>query len=99
MQPSNEADFHKWYHEEHLAMLSKIPGYRKSERYVLGPATPLTQGENPPRFLAIHELESLDGLAGPEIQAANETEWTVRMLKESSVFIPRTWRLVHEEGY
>jgi hypothetical protein len=97
MEPANVEDFHKWYHEEHLDLLSKVPGYRKSSRYVLGPATPLTLGE-PGKYLAIHELDSMEGLAGPEAKAANETEWTVRMLKESSIFIARIWKLVHGEG-
>lgn len=97
MDPSNVDDFHKWYHEEHLDLLAKIPGYRKSSRYVLGQATPLTMGE-PGKYFAIHEFEALEGLGGPEAKACNETEWTVRMLKESSVFIARSWKLIYKQG-
>jgi len=97
MNALNEDDFHAWYHKEHLDLLSKVPGYRKSSRYVIGPDTPLTLGE-PAKFLAIHELDHLDGLAGPEAKAANETEWTTRMISESKPFVVRMWRLVHGEG-
>jgi hypothetical protein len=55
MNPTNEADFEKWYREEHLEMLSKLPGYRRSLRYKIGPQNPLTQGETQP-YLAIHEV-------------------------------------------
>lgn len=89
MEPPNVEHSHHWYQEEHLDLLSRIHGYRKSSRYVLGPATPLTLGE-PEKFLAIHELDSSDGLAGSEGKVANKTNWTMRMRKESSIFIART---------
>lgn len=55
MNPSDEEDFEKWYREEHLNLLAKIPGYRRSLRYKIGPRTPLTQGETQP-YLAVHEV-------------------------------------------
>ena len=55
MNPSDEEDFEKWYREEHLELLSKLPGYRRSLRYKIGPRSPLTKGETQP-YLAIHEV-------------------------------------------
>ena len=57
MNPENPEDFEKWYREEHLELLSKLPGYRRSLRYKIGPRTPLTQGETEP-YLAIHEVSA-----------------------------------------
>jgi hypothetical protein len=45
MNPEDPDDFEKWYREEHLELLSKLPGYQRSLRYKIGPRTPLTQGE------------------------------------------------------
>ncbi|KAK5098509.1 hypothetical protein LTR70_002722 [Exophiala xenobiotica] len=99
MNPADEKDFDKWYREEHLDMLSKMPGYRRSLRYKLGPKTPLTQGETQPAFLAIHEVDSMDAFASEEGQAASTTEWSVKQIQESKPFIARAWKLVHAQGY
>ena len=98
MDPIDDADFDKWYREEHLDMLHKLPGYRRSLRYVIGPKTPLTMGE-PPRYLAIHEIDDLRGFDSKEAEAANATPWTVKHLGESKVFIPRAWELVDSQGF
>lgn len=61
MSPSDEEHFEKWYREEHLDLLSKVPGYRRSLRYKIGLQTPLTKGE-PQTYLAIHEVSVKDAL-------------------------------------
>ena len=96
MNAKDDADFHKWYKDEHLEMLAAIPGYRRSSRYVLN-GSPLKITE-PAKFLAIHELENLDGLTSEQAKAANETEWTVRMIKESDIFVLRLWKMMAREG-
>ncbi|OAL34514.1 hypothetical protein AYO20_06144 [Fonsecaea nubica] len=98
MHPVDEPDFDKWYREEHLDMLHKLPGYRRSSRYVIGPKTALTKDE-PPKYLAIHEMDSLQGFVGKEADAANTTPWTVKHIKDSKVFIPRGWELITSRGY
>ena len=98
MNPSDEGDFEKWYREEHLDLLHKLPGYRRSARYVIGPTTPLTKSE-PPKYLAIHEMDSLDGFGGKEAEAANTTPWTKKHIADSKPFIPRGWQLIHPEGF
>jgi len=98
MDPVDEADFDKWYREEHLDMLRKLSGYRRSSRYVIGPKTPLTR-EEPPKYLTIHELNGLAGLDSKEGEAANGTPWTVKNIKESKVFIARAWELVYSHGF
>ncbi|KAK5064437.1 hypothetical protein LTR84_000270 [Exophiala bonariae] len=99
MEPVDEADLDKWYQEEHLEMLSKMPGYRRSSRYVLGPKTPITLGE-PGRFLALHELDDLHAASfSEESAAANTTPWSVKHIQGSKVFIARGWELLHSEGF
>lgn len=99
MEPVDEPDFENWYREEHLEQLSKLPGYRRSSRYILGPKTPLTLGE-PGRFLAIHEVDQIKkAFDSKEAEAANTTPWTVKHINDSKIFIPRAWELLHSEGF
>lgn len=98
MDPVDGADFHKWYQDEHLDMLHKLPGYRRSSRYAIGPKTPLTEGE-PAKYLAIHEMDGLAGLDSEEGKAANNTPWTIKHIKDSKVFIARAWELIDCKGF
>jgi len=98
MDPVDETDFDKWYREEHLDMLGRLPGYRRSLRYVIGPPTPLTLGE-PPKYLAIHEVDGPHAFEGPEAEAANTTPWTVRQIQESKVFVARMWERMYAQGF
>ncbi|KAJ9503579.1 hypothetical protein H2202_000718 [Exophiala xenobiotica] len=100
MEPTgqNEGDFEDWYRQEHLELLSKLPGYRRSLRYVIGPKTPLTQGE-PPKYLAIHEVDNPQAFDGKEAEAANTTKWTVKHINEAKTFTPRMWQRVTAEGF
>ena len=89
MNPGDEEDFEKWYREEHLDMLSKLPGYRRSLRFKLGPDTPLTKESTQP-YLAIHEVDNCDkAFSSKEAEAANTTPWTVKHIEESKPFIAR----------
>ncbi|KAK4941666.1 hypothetical protein LTR10_018405 [Elasticomyces elasticus] len=100
MEPSeaNEKDFEDWYRQEHLDLLSKLPGYRRSLRYVIGPKAFNTQGE-PPKYLAIHEIDDVHAFDGKEAEAANTTPWTTKHLKEAKTFIPRMWEKVYSKGF
>jgi hypothetical protein len=98
MDPVDEADFDRWYREEHLDMLHKLPGYRRSARYIIGPRTALAEGE-PPKYLAIHEMDGLAGLDSKEGEAANSTPWTVKTIKESKTFNVRAWELIYSQGF
>ncbi len=51
------------YREEHLELLSKLPGYRRSLRYKLSQTQmPLTKGSGPEEvqpWLSIHEIDDV----------------------------------------
>jgi hypothetical protein len=65
-------DFHAWYREEHSPMLMEAKGWRRIRRYEQ------VEG-NGPRFMALHELESLDGFGTKEYEAALATPWRLRV--------------------
>lgn len=70
-------------------MLSKLPGYRRSLRYKIGPKTPLTRDDSPPPYLAIHEIDSVDAFGSKEAEAANTTPGSKKHIEESKPFIAR----------
>jgi len=98
MEPLNEADFEAWYREEHLHALHKVPGYRRSQRYKLGPPVPkLTLGD-PPRYLAVHELDDVKTFSGsdnPEVSS----DWTKKQVGEAKAFTLRGWEKVKAVGF
>jgi antibiotic biosynthesis monooxygenase (ABM) superfamily enzyme len=99
MQPTDEEDWDKWYREEHLDMLSKVPGYRRSQRYRIGAPVPvLTRGE-PIKYLTVHEFDHLDGMGGPESQALSTTEWTKKNVAGAKAMIVRGFERVFAKGF
>lgn len=88
----NEADldeFDRWYEDEHIGMLSKIPGWLRTRRFkmLVGGAKgmpPSGQVE----CLAVHDYEANNGLDGPEHQAAAGTSWA-KQTKEKFVSVDR----------
>lgn len=100
MHPKDPADHDKWYREEHLELLSKIPGYRRTVRYSAGAPTPMTKADPVPSALAIHEFEDAGkAFATKELAAASDTEWTKKHMKESDPYVARGWRLIASEGF
>lgn len=89
MNPKDVEDFEFWYRNEHLSMLSNLPGYRRSLRYKIGPKTELTRDESPPPYLAIHEIDSVDAFGSKEAEAANTTPGSKKHIAESDPFIAR----------
>ncbi|KIV94543.1 hypothetical protein PV10_02299 [Exophiala mesophila] len=98
METDDEEGLNKWYEEEHLELLSKLPGYRRSARYTLGPVSVLSTTKAS-KYLAIHELDNLKGLGSKEAETANTTPQSIKHITTSKVFIARAWELVHSEGF
>lgn len=61
----------KWYREEHIDMLSKVPGWLRTRRFVTSSIDP----KAPVEYLSLHEYARENGLAGPEFKAATTTKW------------------------
>jgi len=88
--PGTDDDFDAFYREEHIKIVSKAAGYRRTRRYKLeldlpqpppeisSPPTPKPQ--NPPVYLALHEFDG-ETLPQEELAKANETEWAKKIAK------------------
>lgn len=71
-QPGADDELNKWYEEEHIPMLLKVPGCLRIRRFRtstnLDPTAPVT-------YLALQEYAPQNGLGGPEFEAAKSTKW------------------------
>ncbi|KAH7377668.1 hypothetical protein BKA66DRAFT_422017 [Pyrenochaeta sp. MPI-SDFR-AT-0127] len=85
-----EPDFDAWYREEHIAILSRAPGFVRTRRYELVSGTTLDKFKRVepeiPKYLALHEFEGdvlpvMGGLVGEEVgwyrlkRKYAESEW------------------------
>lgn len=86
-----EDEFNRWYNEEHMMLLSRIPGWLCGKRYKLVESVsrgvkiePSEDGMPYAEYLAIHELESRGFMGLPEFNAAIQTPWRERVMKTVS---------------
>ncbi|KAK4239209.1 hypothetical protein C8A03DRAFT_43104 [Achaetomium macrosporum] len=61
----------RWYQEEHIPMLSKIPGWLRSR--VFRTPSVIEGGSGEVRIVTLHEYAKKNGLEGPEHKAATST--------------------------
>ena len=86
-----EAEFNRWYNEEHLAERLAVPGFLAGARY--------EAVKGGPKHLAVYELESpavLDSAAYKRVQQ-NPTPWTKRCSPEAigTTYIRNVYTLIH----
>lgn len=88
LQPGPELsvqDYDDWYEQEHIPLLSIVPGWLKSTRWVLKEASSSSNQRNEGQkkvsnFLAIHEWESLASFKTDEFKQATNTPWRDRII-------------------
>ncbi|KAJ7712990.1 hypothetical protein B0H16DRAFT_1623121 [Mycena metata] len=102
--PENEVDFNAWYDQEHMAMVARIPGWKRGRRYRLVDAQQIVNGQElaptklPPKYLAIHELDNGNFEQSAEMGEARGTEWAQRVIKGAIRREVRTFRLQESRG-
>ena len=67
----HEAEFNRWYDEEHLPALLGVPGYRSGRRYRA------VEGEPP--YMAFWQIDSLDAYRSDEHDRASDTPWSRKL--------------------
>ena len=97
-EPADDADYHKFYEEEHLDLLHKVPGYRRSQRYELVHVIK-SDLKDIPRFLVVHEFEHLDALDGPELRHADSSPWVHKVFGNAKAVNVRGFKCVYSQGY
>lgn len=83
VKPEDEAEFNRWYDEEHLPELMALPGYLAANRFEV-------EGEGA-KYLAIYELADSAVLQSPQYLAWREASESSRRM--SAKFTSRTRRV------
>lgn len=99
VQPELEDEFNKWYEEEHIPQLSRVPGYHRARRYKLVDSGDL--GRKPfagpiHNYLALYDTDRDDWMEVPEFKAPMQTPTTVKMLATATAWEARRFAL-HKE--
>ncbi|EMD97184.1 hypothetical protein COCC4DRAFT_197959 [Bipolaris maydis ATCC 48331] len=77
-----EEELKKWYEEEHVPLLQKVPGWRRTRRFVTSYLDLESGHKTEKEYLALHEYGPQNGLGGPEFKAAITTEWCDKIYKD-----------------
>lgn len=98
--PGGEDEFNRWYDEQHLSDLLKLPGFKAAQRFVLSEHQHVA-GPHPQKYAVIYEIEGHDLKASLDaLQAALDDgsipkcavfDWQTM---EAHVYTPITQRLV-----
>ncbi|OJD18847.1 hypothetical protein AJ78_01180 [Emergomyces pasteurianus Ep9510] len=78
LHPEKDEEFNRWYREEHLPLLSKVPGWLRTRRFVTSAVEPKATRE----YLSLHEYVSHDGPSGPEFESLNATPWREKVMAD-----------------
>ncbi|KAF7504255.1 hypothetical protein GJ744_002513 [Endocarpon pusillum] len=85
-QDSRELD--RWYDKEYTGMMSKVPGWLRTRRFV---TSSILEGKEGIEYLAIHEFAPEDGLHGEEFEAATTKPWRNEIM--ANVVQDVNWRV------
>jgi hypothetical protein len=92
IDPSDEADFNRWYDREHLEERVAIEGFLEARRYVAH--------EGRPKYLCLYSTATLDVLDSPAYRAAlaNPTDWSSRTMAKFRNMIRAVARITISRG-
>ena len=89
-----EAEFNRWYNEEHVAERLAVPGFLSAARY--------EAVKGGPKHLACYELETAAVLESPAYKKVqtNPTEWTRRCSPDviGTTFIRNVYTMIHPKA-
>ncbi|KAF8870206.1 hypothetical protein BD779DRAFT_611826 [Infundibulicybe gibba] len=87
-----DAEFNKWYEEEHMELISRVPGWKRGRRYKLvdwtelgGGASKEAKEREPARYLAVHEWDRDGFMDTAEFAFASSTPWTTKIRKSMAI--------------
>ncbi|KAJ7155435.1 hypothetical protein C8R43DRAFT_999844 [Mycena crocata] len=101
MTSKGEDELNKWYDEEHMDLLAKIPGWKRGRRFRLldfGQRGALMVDKPVSKYLAIHELDHNNFLETPEYKHATSTPWRSRVMEQCVRREARVFELYKDFG-
>jgi pimeloyl-ACP methyl ester carboxylesterase len=80
LQPGKSAEeLNKWYNEEHIPLMMKVPGWLRTRRFV----TPAFENKEVLEYLSLHDFAPKNGLeTTEEYKAMINTSWRDRIMKD-----------------
>lgn len=86
VDPAYEADFHRWYNEEHLPERLDCPGFLSGRRFL--------SVEGSPKYLALYDLENPEVLDSEAYQrlVSPPTDWSQRLRPHFTQHIRNVYR-------
>ncbi len=92
IDPSDEAEFNRWYDREHLEERVAIDGFLEARRYVAHKGSP--------KYLCLYSTATFDVLDSPAYRAklANPTDWSKRTMARFKNMIRAVARITINRG-
>jgi hypothetical protein len=92
IDPSDEADFNRWYDREHLLERVAIDGFLEARRYIAH--------DGSPKYLSLYSTETFDVLDSPAYRTAlaNQTDWSKRTISRFKNMIRAVARITISRG-
>src|ERR1700719_418825 len=92
IDPSDEAEFNRWYDREHLEERVAIEGFVEARRYVAH--------EGRPKYLSLYSTASFEVLDSPAYRTAlgNQTEWSRKTIARFKNMIRAVARITISRG-
>jgi hypothetical protein len=92
IDPSNEAEFNRWYDREHLEERVAIDGFLEARRYITHTAAP--------KYLSLYSTATFEVLDSPAYRKAlaNQTEWSRRTIARFENMIRAVARVTISRG-
>ncbi|KAK8026218.1 hypothetical protein PG990_004041 [Apiospora arundinis] len=95
--PDAEAELLKWYNEEHVGMLSKVPGWLRTRFFKTSVLD--TKGGAKTMYYGVHDYAKENGLGGEEHKASMATPWRVKVTDNYATLQGRRlWSLFYTFG-
>jgi hypothetical protein len=92
IDPSDEADFNRWYDREHLEERVAIDGFLEARRYIAD--------EGSPKYLCLYSTTTIEVLDSPAYRnrLANPTEWSKKTMPRFKNMIRAVARITISRG-
>ncbi|KAF1811214.1 hypothetical protein P152DRAFT_474826 [Eremomyces bilateralis CBS 781.70] len=97
IEVGDEEDMDQWYRKEHLDMVAKIPGHRRSLRYKAG--NKIGGMTQPIKYLGVNDFDTVDGFGGKEFAESAATEWAKKVKGDVKAAKMRVFKLERAVGY
>ena len=89
MTVQNPDDLARWYSEEHIPLLFKVPGWMRTRRYEL------ISGAGP-THLALHDLSRIGAVDDPIGAAARNTAWRDRIIAQRTDYERHVYTMINQ---